>query len=234
MIEMPGVYQRVSRVREFDMVGCAPPGAGRAALRAHGGGVGSPTQSRTTSRCSGSGSPTGPPRSGPDGWTPVARHIETIRVRGGADVAVDVVETERGPLVLDGGPSGSRPASLERVLLPAAPPPVPVRRRTSSTPGGWVTREPGARRQRRRGGADFDAGLVVTGRGGPPAAPRRLVRGRATAGWHPLADAGAGAGGVDANEKPTALEGPRRAYVAHTGRDGSATCSRGAVPRPRR
>ena len=73
---------------------------------------------------------------GPDGWAPVARHTETIRVRGGADVAVDVVETDRGPLVLD-GLSVRFPARVglrRRVLLPAAAAPVAVRRRRGRRP----------------------------------------------------------------------------------------------------
>ncbi|XVV11218.1 penicillin acylase family protein [Actinoplanes sp. CA-131856] len=36
---------------------------------------------------------------GPEGWEPVARHVESIPVKGGDDVEVEVVETARGPII---------------------------------------------------------------------------------------------------------------------------------------
>ncbi|XVU23868.1 penicillin acylase family protein [Actinoplanes sp. CA-054009] len=36
---------------------------------------------------------------GPEGWEPIARHVETIPVKGGGDVEVEVVETARGPVI---------------------------------------------------------------------------------------------------------------------------------------
>ncbi|MDP3889669.1 penicillin acylase family protein [Nocardioides sp.] len=42
---------------------------------------------------------------GPDGWEAVRRHIETIVVRGGDDQQVEVLETDRGPVVIDEGPT---------------------------------------------------------------------------------------------------------------------------------
>ena len=140
MIELPGVYQQVRLAcDEFDVLGLAFPGVPGVQHFGHTGRRrgGSPTRSRTTSRCSASGSPTtGCSALGPDGWAPVTRHIETIRVRGGADVDVDVVETERGSAGRStGSASGSPPASRPTSGSPACcrccgrgPP------RTSSTP----------------------------------------------------------------------------------------------------
>jgi penicillin amidase len=39
---------------------------------------------------------------GPDGWEPTTSHVETIDVRGGASVRVDLVVTDRGPVVVGG------------------------------------------------------------------------------------------------------------------------------------
>ncbi|SNY49957.1 penicillin acylase family protein [Paractinoplanes atraurantiacus] len=36
---------------------------------------------------------------GPEGWEPIARHVETIPVKGGGDVEVEVVETARGTII---------------------------------------------------------------------------------------------------------------------------------------
>ncbi len=40
---------------------------------------------------------------GPDGWAPVEVHRETVRVRDAEPVEVEVVRTERGPVVLESG-----------------------------------------------------------------------------------------------------------------------------------
>lgn len=44
---------------------------------------------------------------GPDGWEPAARSTAHVRVRGGQDVVVEVVETARGPVLADLGAVGA-------------------------------------------------------------------------------------------------------------------------------
>ncbi|MFC6355883.1 penicillin acylase family protein [Luethyella okanaganae] len=111
LIELPGVYQQVRLAcDDFDVVGLALPGvpgiphfghAGDAAwgitnALAHSAEV---FQERLRT---GDG---GIEALGPEGWEPTSTWIESIRVRGAADETVRVVETERGPVVVD-GPGG--------------------------------------------------------------------------------------------------------------------------------
>ncbi|MFI1955075.1 penicillin acylase family protein [Streptomyces xinghaiensis] len=46
---------------------------------------------------------------GPDGWRPVARHVETIEVAGADPVRVAILETERGPVIIPPAPSATAP-----------------------------------------------------------------------------------------------------------------------------
>ena len=184
---VPAGPARVRRVRRARAR--VPGGAGRAALRAHrrrrrGG---SPTRSRTTSRCSASGSAPdgrsalGPGRLGARG--PARRDDPGARRRPTSTSTC--VETERGPLVARPGSAsrfpapGRRPTSGSRACCRCCG---RGRPRTSSTPcAGGSTRSTGCSPPTRDGTVlSVDAGLVVTrAPAGPPAAARRLVRGRA-------------------------------------------------------
>ena len=105
MIEVPGVYQQVRLAcDEFDVLGLAFPGVPGVQ---HFGHTGTAAWGITNAiahavelfreRLSDDGASA----LGPDGWTPVTRTTEIIRVLGGDDVPVDVVETDRGPLLTD-------------------------------------------------------------------------------------------------------------------------------------
>ena len=103
-IELPGVYQQVRLAcDEFDVLGLAFPGVPGVQ---HFGHTGTAAWGITNAiahavevfreRLSDDGTRA----LGPDGWAPVERSVETIRVRGGQDVPVEVVETARGPIVV--------------------------------------------------------------------------------------------------------------------------------------
>ncbi|KRD43771.1 hypothetical protein ASE38_06090 [Cellulomonas sp. Root930] len=224
MIELPGVYQQVRLAcPEFDVLGLAFPGVPGVQ---HFGHTGTAAWGITNAiahhvevfreRLSDDG------RSalGPDGWAPVSRHVETIRVRGGADVEVDVVETDRGPMVLD-GLSIRFPVRVASdvgfsCLLPL------LRARTAGDVvealRGWVDPVNRVLTADADGTVlSLDAGLVVT----RAAADRRLPHdawseAARPAPWHVLAEPTRVADiAVDANERPA--DGQRdlgRAYVA--------------------
>lgn len=112
--ELPGVYQQVRLAcDEFDVVGLAFPGvpgiphfghAGDAAwgitnAMAHGVDVFRETLRRV---------PGGLEALGPDGWRAADLVRSTIRVRGGADVEVESIETARGPIVTELRDEGDR------------------------------------------------------------------------------------------------------------------------------
>ncbi|MEU5339664.1 penicillin acylase family protein [Streptomyces sp. NPDC020766] len=63
---------------------------------------------------------------GPEGWRPAAHHRETIRVAGGDPVEIDVIETERGPVVIDvpaeGAEGESGPTALSEGISLRYPP----------------------------------------------------------------------------------------------------------------
>ncbi|MFH8248753.1 GNAT family N-acetyltransferase [Microbacterium sp. B2969] len=107
MFELPGVYQQVRLAcDEFDVVGLAFPGVpgvphfghtGYAAwgitnAMAHGVDVFRETLRRTDDAYE---------ALGVDGWRPVDVVRSTVRVRGGSDMVVEALETERGPIVTD-------------------------------------------------------------------------------------------------------------------------------------
>ncbi|GAA2447205.1 penicillin acylase family protein [Streptomyces macrosporus] len=110
-IEAPGVYQQIRLVcPEFDVVGLAVPGVPGIAHFGHTGHVAwaitnamADYQDLYLERLR----PAGPDGTavealGPDGWRPAARRVETVEVAGADPVTVEVVETERGPVVVDG------------------------------------------------------------------------------------------------------------------------------------
>ncbi|QGV81279.1 penicillin acylase family protein [Streptomyces ficellus] len=108
-IEAPGVYQQIRLAcPEFDVVGLAVPGVPGLAHFGHTGSVAWAITNamadyqdlyRERLRRTDDGAVEA---LGPDGWTPARAHTETIEVKGGEPVEVEVVETARGPVVIDG------------------------------------------------------------------------------------------------------------------------------------
>ncbi|WP_369176617.1 penicillin acylase family protein [Streptomyces mutabilis] len=120
-IEDPGVYQQIHlSCPEFDVVGLAVPGIPGIAHFGHTGTVAwaitnamADYQDLYRERLRRTGA--GVEALGPDGaWHRAARHTETIQVAGEESVDVEVIETDRGP-VIAGGPEGlddGTPAAL--------------------------------------------------------------------------------------------------------------------------
>ncbi|MGW7209626.1 penicillin acylase family protein [Streptomyces sp. NPDC054837] len=111
-IEDPGVYQQIHlSCPEFDVVGLAVPGVPGIAHFGHTGTVAwaitnamADYQDLYEERLRRTGA--GVEALGPDGtWTRASRHTETVDVAGEEPVEVEVIETERGPVVA-GGPEG--------------------------------------------------------------------------------------------------------------------------------
>ena len=111
-IEDPGVYQQIHlSCPEFDVVGLAVPGVPGIAHFGHTGTVAwaitnamADYQDLYRERLRRTGA--GVEALGPDGtWQRAARHTETVEVAGEEPVEVEVIETERGP-VIAGGPEG--------------------------------------------------------------------------------------------------------------------------------
>lgn len=109
-IEDPGFYQQIRLAcPEFDVIGLAVPGVPGIAHFGHAGSVAWAITNAMADyqdlyrerlrRRDG-----GVEALGPDGWRPCAAHVETIEVAGEAPVEVEVVETERGPVVMHAGP----------------------------------------------------------------------------------------------------------------------------------
>ncbi|MFE5602044.1 penicillin acylase family protein [Streptomyces coelicoflavus] len=120
-IEDPGVYQQIHlSCPEFDVVGLAVPGVPGVAHFGHTGTVAwaitnamADYQDLYRERLRRTGA--GVEALGPDGtWHRAARHTETIQVAGEDTVEVEIIETDRGP-VIAGGPEGlddGTPAAL--------------------------------------------------------------------------------------------------------------------------
>ncbi|MEV1328152.1 penicillin acylase family protein [Micromonospora costi] len=116
-IEDPGVYQQIRLAcPEYDVVGLAVPGVPGIAHFGHTGGVAwaitnamADYQDLYAERLRRRGRAV--EAYGPDGWRPAAAHTETIEVAGADPVEVEVVETDRGPVVV-GGPDAERAVSL--------------------------------------------------------------------------------------------------------------------------
>ncbi|GAA2293024.1 hypothetical protein GCM10010415_76190 [Streptomyces atrovirens] len=111
-IEDPGVYQQIRlSCPEFDVVGLAVPGVPGIAHFGHTGTVAwaitnamADYQDLYRERLRRTGA--GVEALGPDGtWHRAARHTETVEVAGEEPVEVEVIETDRGPVVI-GGPEG--------------------------------------------------------------------------------------------------------------------------------
>ena len=111
-IEDPGVYQQIRlSCPEFDVVGLAVPGIPGIAHFGHTGTVAwsitnamSDYQDLYRERLRRTGA--GIEALGPDGtWHRATRHTETIEIAGEPPVEIEVIETERGPVIV-GGPEG--------------------------------------------------------------------------------------------------------------------------------
>ncbi|WP_411082725.1 GNAT family N-acetyltransferase [Streptomyces sp. cmx-18-6] len=106
-IEDPGVYQQLRLAcPEFDVVGLAVPGVPGIAHFGHTGGVAWAITNamadyqdlyRERVRRTADGDVEA---LGPDGWYRVHAHTETIEVAGGEPETVEVVETDRGPVII--------------------------------------------------------------------------------------------------------------------------------------
>ncbi|PKV87601.1 GNAT family N-acetyltransferase [Streptomyces sp. TLI_146] len=116
-IEDPGVYQQIRlSCPEFDVVGLAVPGVPGIAHFGHTGSVAwaitnsmADYQDLYRERLRRDG--TDVTALGPDGWAPASVHVETVEVAGAAPVTVEVVETDRGPVII-GGPDAADAISL--------------------------------------------------------------------------------------------------------------------------
>ncbi|MET7480526.1 penicillin acylase family protein [Streptomyces sp. NPDC005648] len=126
-IEDPGVYQQIHlSCPEFDVVGLAVPGVPGIAHFGHTGTVAwaitnamADYQDLYEERLRRTG--TGVEALGPDGaWRTASRHLETVEVAGEAAVEVEVIETERGPVIVtdtDTDAGATEPATGTAVSL---------------------------------------------------------------------------------------------------------------------
>ncbi|WP_274556910.1 penicillin acylase family protein [Streptomyces spiramyceticus] len=123
-IEDPGVYQQIRLAcPEFDVVGLAVPGIPGIGHFGHTNSVAWAItnamadyqdlyRERLRRRTDGAGAAAEVVEAlGPDGWRPAGAHTETIEVAGGDPVEVEVIETERGPVII-GGPGDEMVVSL--------------------------------------------------------------------------------------------------------------------------
>ncbi len=111
-IEAPGVYQQIRLAcPAYDVVGLAVPGVPGIAHFGHSGGVAWAITNamadyqdlyREQLRRTPDG---GVEALGPDGWYRAHAHTETIEVAGADPETVEVIETDRGPVII-GGPDG--------------------------------------------------------------------------------------------------------------------------------
>ena len=113
LIEEPGVYQQIRlSCPEFDVAGFAVPGVPGIPHFGHTGRVAwaitnamSDYQDLYRERLRRRAGRV--EALGPDGWRPAEAHVEIIEVAGGDRIEVEVIETERGPVVL-GGPDDAQ------------------------------------------------------------------------------------------------------------------------------
>lgn len=116
-IEDPGIYQQIRLAcPAYDVVGLAVPGVPGIAHFGHTGKAAwaitnamADYQDLYAERLRRRGG--GVEAYGPDGWQPTRTHTETISVAGGEPVEVEVVETDRGPVVV-GDPETTEAISL--------------------------------------------------------------------------------------------------------------------------
>ncbi|TDW18883.1 GNAT family N-acetyltransferase [Kribbella kalugense] len=107
-IESPGVYQQIRLTcPEYDVLGLAMPGIPGLAHFGHTGGVAwaitnamADYQDLYDEQLRRTGP--GVEALGPDGWKPASVHTEVVEVAGADSIEVEVIETERGPIIQDG------------------------------------------------------------------------------------------------------------------------------------
>ncbi|HEY4570073.1 MAG TPA: penicillin acylase family protein, partial [Kribbella sp.] len=107
-IENPGVYQQVRLIcPEYDVLGLAVPGIPGIPHFGHTGGVAwtitnamADYQDLFAEQLRRTGS--GVEALGPDGWRLAQVHTEVVEVASADPIEVEVIETERGPVVMDG------------------------------------------------------------------------------------------------------------------------------------
>ncbi|MEV7387547.1 penicillin acylase family protein [Streptomyces sp. NPDC091215] len=148
-IEAPGVYQQIRlSCPEFDVIGLAVPGVPGIAHFAH---TGTVAWSITNAMADYQDlyrerlrrTPTGVQALGPDGtWSRAERHTETVEVAGEAPVRIEVIETERGP-VIAGGPEDL--VEEEAAEKPPEPEPAEADRTEQSDTAPMPTPAAGAR-----------------------------------------------------------------------------------------
>ncbi|MFF8602845.1 penicillin acylase family protein [Streptomyces sp. NPDC015232] len=129
-IEAPGVYQQIRlSCPEYDVLGLAVPGVPGLAHFGHAGTVAwaitnamADYQDLYRERLR--RLPDGRIEAlGPDGWEPATAHTETVRVRdAAAPVLVEVVETARGPVIVDGEGAGATGAGEWEAISLRYPP----------------------------------------------------------------------------------------------------------------
>ncbi len=139
-IEDPGVYQQIHlSCPEFDVIGLAVPGVPGIAHFGHTGTVAwaitnamADYQDLYRERLRRTGA--GVEALGPDGvWRRARRHTESVEVAGETPVEVEVIETDRGPVII-GGPEGI-PEDLDDGVLDGVPDGV-LDGSDSGSPGG--------------------------------------------------------------------------------------------------
>ncbi|MEV6207388.1 penicillin acylase family protein [Kitasatospora sp. NPDC051914] len=124
-IEDPGIYQQIRLAcPEFDVIGLAVPGVPGIGHFGHTGGVAWAITSAMADyqdlyrerlrRTEGPGGP-GIEALGPDGWQPAAVHTETVEVAGAEPVEIEIVETDRGPVIIGGADGGGEAISLRHL-----------------------------------------------------------------------------------------------------------------------
>ncbi|GGP51224.1 GNAT family N-acetyltransferase [Streptomyces sindenensis] len=123
-IEDPGVYQQIRLAcPEFDVVGLAVPGIPGIAHFGHTGHVAWAITNamadyqdlyRERLRRTPDG---GVEALGPDSWYRAHAHTETIEVAGADPERVEVIETDRGPVIIGGGPESTAPGPGEGISL---------------------------------------------------------------------------------------------------------------------
>ena len=107
-IESPGVYQQIRLTcPEYDVLGLAVPGVPGIAHFGHTGKVAwaitnamSDYQDLYAEQLRRTES--GVEALGPDGWTSCTRHTEVVEVAGADPIEIEVIETDRGPVIMDG------------------------------------------------------------------------------------------------------------------------------------
>ncbi|MEV8093625.1 penicillin acylase family protein [Kitasatospora sp. NPDC085879] len=121
-IEDPGIYQQIRLAcPEYDVIGLAVPGVPGIGHFGHTGGVAwaitnamADYQDLYRERLRRTDGPDGPrvEALGPDGWQPATAHHETVEVAGAEPVEIEIVETDRGPVIVGGTDGDAETLSL--------------------------------------------------------------------------------------------------------------------------